>query len=213
MVAGAVGSRPSSMMMPLQAVILAARLHIDRDIVRDRGEDAGLQQEGGDLVADFKFIVAEGAQGGRAPARRFSTIAAQHRADGDAERRAGQGEIGHAGGAHDRELAVSAEPCIDEKHDDEAGDGQDGGDEARHQKQRQLHENQRREAVIDDDLDESQGLREPDERDQPGGDQQQRHAASCPKIYVSIRLKVQATIHGASSGRAQPGRQGRAGCK
>ncbi len=193
MVAGAVALRLSSMMMPCRLSSCAARLHIDGDIGGDRGEDAGLQQEGGDLVADLEFIIAEGAQGGRHQ-KEVQKIAAEHGAGGDAERRAGQSEIRHAGGAHDRQLAVAAQPRIDEQHDDEAGDRQDGGDEARHQQQGEFDEDQRREAVIDDDLDEAQGLREPDERDQPDGDENQRHQQLSEDVGVDP-VEVQAAIH------------------
>src|SRR6201999_3592375 len=133
-----------------------------------------LQQEGGDLDADLEFIVAEGGERGRHH-NEGTQGTYQHRRGPDQQRRPGEGGGRHGGGAHYRQLPVAGEPRIDEQHDDEAGDRQDRGDETGHQQHGQAQENERRKPVADNDLDETQRLGEPDQGDQPGRHQEQRH--------------------------------------
>jgi hypothetical protein len=86
---------------------------------------------------------------------------------------------------------------------DEAGDGQDGGQEARHQQGRELHEHEGRQTVADDDLDEAQRLREPDERHQPGGDQHQGKGELAQHITVQAVKERQGWHLGCISGRVR----------
>ncbi len=156
-----------------QRAIPIAGADIDRELFRQRGKHAVLQQEGCQAVADFPLIFLEGAhRSGHAPDRQaIAQDGDDHR---NGQRRPSQRPGRETRGAHHCQFPVAGHPLIDELDHDIGRDRQDDHDEAGYQQRCQAQEHQEGQAAIDHQVDEAQRLGQPDKRRQPAGGHQQR---------------------------------------
>ncbi len=168
-----------------QGAVGPALARIDGEVVADGAEHALLQQHRGHLVADLELPLAEGGLADRHQVE----VEPEHnprREEREDHRRPRQAPLREPGGAQHHQLAVEAEPDIDEEHHDEGGDRQDDGDEIGQQQAGQTDEDPEREAALQHQLDEAERLDQPHQRRQAEGDGEEgeRELAEDVTVYA-----------------------------
>ena len=166
-----------------ERAVAVAQPRIHGEVVADRGEHALLHQDGGELVADLELPGAERRLGFRHH-HEVQDVADAEREQRHRHRRPRQAPLRDAGGAHHHQLPVGGQPHIHEQRDEEGGDRQDDGEEARQQQPRQLDEDEKGQAAVQHQLDEPQRLREPHQHREAHGDGEQADGELAEDVAV-----------------------------
>jgi hypothetical protein len=135
--------------------------HEDRNIF-DRGvEHARLQQNVRKIAPDLVLQLAEPLIGER---HDVQTEGIADRGDDAGQDEAGRSDlkIAEADRLHHGQLALQGQPVVYEQDRAEQGERQDHEKQRREQQQRQIEEGRNRETLVDNQVDEAQGLRQPD---------------------------------------------------
>ena len=210
MVTGAPRSRASWIRMPRSDAVAVAQPRVDGEVVADRREHALLHQDGGELVADLELPGAERRLGFRHH-QEVQGVAGAEREQRQRDRRPRQAPLRDAGGAHHHQLPVGGQPHIHEQRDEEGGDRQDDGEEARQQQPRQLDEDEKGQAAVEHQLDEPERLREPHQHREAHGDGEQADGELAEDVAVEPghgRRTLQAGAGARKRGRCASGSAG-----